>query len=127
MVPLGRLLFSIIFIHAAPHHFQSGTVGYAASKGVPFPDLLVPLTGLMILAGGVSILLGFRARIGALLIILFLVPTTLVMHAFWSVADPQAAMIQQIMFLKNLSMLGGALIIFHFGAGPYSMDEGAGR
>jgi len=126
-VPLGRLLFSIIFIHAGPHHFQSGTVGYAKSQGVPFPELLVPITGLMILAGGLSILLGYKARFGALLIVLFLVPTTLMMHAFWAVADPQAAMMQQIMFLKNVSMLGGALIIFHFGAGPYSMDEGAGR
>ncbi len=127
MVPLGRLFFSIIFILASKHHFESGTVGYAASHGVPFAALLVPITGLMILAGGLSILVGFKARFGALLIILFLVPTTLMMHAFWAVADPQAAGVQQIMFLKNLSMLGGALIIFHFGAGPYSMDEGAGR
>lgn len=126
-VPLGRLLFSIIFIHAGPLHFQSGTVGYAASKGVPFASLLVPLTGLMILVGGLSILLGYKARFGALLIILFLVPTTLMMHAFWAETNQQMAATQQIMFLKNISMLGGALIIFHFGAGPYSIDERSGR
>jgi putative oxidoreductase len=127
MVPLGRLLFSIIFILASLHHFQSGTIGYATNQGVPFAVILVPLSGLMILAGGLSVLLGYRAKMGALLIMLFLVPVTLVMHAFWAVTDPMAAQIQQIMFLKNISMLGGALIIFHFGAGPYSLDEKAGR
>lgn len=126
MVPVGRLLFSLIFILASFHHFSSGMVGYAANQGVPFAVILVPLSGLMILLGGVSILLGYKTKIGAALIILFLVGVTPVMHAFWTIADPMQAQIQQIMFLKNLSMLGGAFIIYHFGPGPFSFDEKSG-
>lgn len=67
-------------------------------------------------------LLGYRARLGALMIIAFLVPATLTMHNFWAIDDPTMAMMQQVMFMKNLAMLGGALLITHFGAGPYSLD-----
>jgi putative oxidoreductase len=81
---------------------------------------LVPLSGILILLGGLSIMLGYHARIGALFIILFLVPVTLIMHNFWAVSDPAQVQIQQAMFMKNL---GGALLIFNFGAGPVSFDE----
>ena len=87
-------------------------------------DILgVQLAGIMAIAGGLSIILGYRARYGALLLILFLIPVTLMMHAFWRVSDPSMHDIQQIMFLKNLSMLGGAILIFHFGSGPMSLDN----
>jgi putative oxidoreductase len=66
--------------------------------------------------------IGYRARMGAWLIVLFLVPVTLTMHAFWAVHDPQMAQLQQAMFMKNLSMLGGALLVAYFGAGPLSID-----
>ena len=122
-VPLGRLLFAAIFLVAAPNHFSQNTIGYAAAQGVPAANILVPLSGLLALAGGLSILLGLRARFGALLLIVFLVPVTLMMHRFWAVADPQMAMMQLGMFLKNVSMLGGALAFLYFGAGPYSFDE----
>jgi putative oxidoreductase len=79
------------------------------------------------LAGGLSILLGYRARLGAWLVVLFLVPVTLMMHKFWTIGDPMMAQMQQIMFLKNVSMLGGALLISQFGAGPISLDSRAGR
>ena len=123
VVPLARLYFALIFILAAPGHFKSDTIGYAAAHGVPFPSLLVPASGLIALAGGLSILLGFQARWGAWLLVLFLVPVTLSMHNFWAVQDPAAAMIQRIMFEKNLSMLGGALLIAYFGSGPWSLDS----
>ncbi len=104
-------------------HFSSGTIAYAANQGVSFSQVLVPFSGLLALLGGLSILLGFHARLGALCIILFLVPVTLMMHNFWAISDAAQAQIQQIMFMKNLSMLGGALLIFNFGAGPVSFDE----
>jgi putative oxidoreductase len=66
--------------------------------------------------------LGYRARLGAWLIVLFLVPVTLAMHNFWAVKDPMMAQMQMIMFMKNVSMLGGALLITQFGAGPLSLD-----
>ena len=119
----GRFLFALIFLIAAPGHFSHGTIAYAASHGTPLPNLLVPLSGIIAGLGGLSILLGYKARIGAWLIVLFLVPVTPAMHNFWAVTDPQAYMIQFVMFMKNLSMLGGALLIAYFGAGPLSLDN----
>ena len=86
-------------------------------------NVLVPLSGIMATLGGLSILLGFKARWGALLIILFLIPVTLTMHAFWNVDDPSLQQMQMSMFMKNISMLGAACLIAWFGAGPMSVDE----
>ncbi|HTP66609.1 MAG TPA: DoxX family protein [Geobacteraceae bacterium] len=123
VVLLGRILFSAIFIEAGPGHFSRQTIAYAAGHGVPLATIAVPLSGAMAIAGGLSILLGYRARIGAWLLVLFLVPVTLMMHNFWAITDPMAARMQQIMFMKNMAMLGAALLIAHFGAGPLSLDE----
>ena len=123
LVLLGRALYVAIFIMAAPGHFSAGTIGYAASHGVPLASIAVPLSGMIALAGGLSILLGYRARWGAWLIVLFLVPVTVMMHDFWAVTEPNAAQMQHIMFMKNLSMLGAALMITHFGSGPLSLDN----
>lgn len=118
----GRVLFSLIFIISSFGHFSKQTIAYAASQGVPLASLAVPLSGVLALAGGLSILLGYRARLGAWLIAIFLVPVTLLIHKFWGITDPMAAQMQQIMFFKNVTMLGGALLISQFGAGPLSFD-----
>jgi putative oxidoreductase len=123
VVLAGRILFSLLFVMSAFGHFSKQTIGFAASQGVPFASLAVPLSGLLALAGGLSILLGYRARLGAWLIVLFLLPVTLLMHKFWTIGDPVMAQMQQIMFLKNVTMLGGALLISQFGAGPVSLDN----
>jgi len=122
-VLLGRVLFAAIFIVAAFGHFSEQTIRYAAQQGVPLAGLLVPIAGLISLAGGVSVLLGYHARFGAGLLVLFLVPVTFTMHAFWKATDPMMAQIQQAMFLKNLALLGTALLVIHFGAGPLSLDQ----
>jgi putative oxidoreductase len=122
VVVLGRFLFALIFVMAGANHFNKQTIGYAASQGVPLAAFAVPLSGVLAIAGGLSILLGYRARLGAWLIVLFLIPVTLMMHKFWTVADPMMAQIQMILFMKNVSMLGGALLISYFGAGPFSLD-----
>ncbi len=122
LVPAGRLLYALIFVTAFPGSFSPETIAYAAQQGVPMAGLLVPLSGLIALAGGLSVLSGYRARIGASLLILFLVPVTLMIHRFWAIEDPMMTRLEQVMFLKNLSMLGGALLIAHFGAGPLSLD-----
>jgi len=127
VVLLGRLLFAAIFLTAGLGHFSKQTIGYAASQGVPLATIAVPLSGVLALAGGLSILLGYRAKIGAWLIILFLVPVTLILHNFWAVKDPMMAQMQQIMFMKNLSMLGAALLITQVGAGPFSLDAWRSR
>ncbi len=127
LVPLGRAAFAFIFIFAALGHFSQETIGYAAAQGVPLAKVAVPLSGILSLAGGLSILLGYRARVGAWLLVLFLIPVTITLHKFWGIADPGMARMQQVMFLKNLSILGGAFFIAHFGAGPISLDQRAGR
>ena len=120
---LGRVLFALIFITAAPRHFTHEGIQHAAELGVPLAALLVPLSGLMALAGGLSIALGWRARWGAWLLVGFLVPVTLLMHAFWKLQDPASTHIQQAMFAKNVSMLGAALLIAYSGVGPFSIDD----
>ncbi len=89
---------------------------------MPAARVLVPLSGALALLGALSLLIGYQARLGAWLLVLFLLPVTLVMHNFWAATDPAVAQLQQVMFLKNLSMLGGALLLAHFGAGPLSLD-----
>lgn len=122
-VPVGRVLFALMFILSGFSHFSPGTTQYAASAGVPAPSLLVPLAGIMAIAGGVLVALGLWTRLGALLIVLFLVPVTLEMHAFWAIDDPQMRQVQYLNFMKNLSMLGGALLLTWWGGGPASVDE----
>lgn len=122
LVPLGRFLYSAIFLMTLFGHFSAGYIGYAAQAGVPAPGLLVPLSGVIAILGGLSITLGYKAKIGGWLIVLFLVPVTFKMHAFWAVTDPMMHGMQLAMFWKNVSMLGAALLITHFGAGPLSLD-----
>jgi len=119
---LGRFFFALIFLFAAPNHFTKQTIAFSAFQGVPLAWIAVPLSGVVAIAGGLSILLGYRAKLGAWLIVLFLIPVTLMLHKFWTATDPMMAQIQMILFMKNVSMLGGALLISHFGAGPFSLD-----
>lgn len=120
---LGRILFSSIFILSSFSHFTQEKIQYAEAQGTPFANILVPLSGVMALLGGFSILLGLKARFGAWLIVLFLIPVTLTMHKFWGLTDPSQAMMQHINFMKNVSMLGGALLIAFFGSGPLSIEQ----
>jgi putative oxidoreductase len=127
VVVLGRFLFALIFLMAGANHFSRQTITFSASQGVPLASIAVPFSGVLAIAGGLSVLLGYRARLGAWLIAVFLVPVTLMMHKFWLVQDPMMAQIQMILFMKNVSMLGGALLISQFGAGPFSLDTRRSR
>ncbi len=122
VVLLGRILFAIVFIVSSIGHFTGQDLAYAAQAGVPMPKLLVPLAGVLILIGGLSVLFGYKAKFGAWLIVIFLVPVTPVMHKFWGVSDPMMQAMQMANFFKNISMLGAALLITQFGAGPLSFD-----
>src|SRR5438046_2039860 len=84
LVPVARVFFSAIFILSGLHHFSQELIDVAAAHGVPMVNVAVPLSGVIAVAGGVSILLGLYARLGAWLLVLFLVPVTLTMHAFWT-------------------------------------------
>jgi len=127
LFPLGRVLFALIFVSAAPRHFTREGVQHAAGLGVPAAGVLVPLSGVLAFAGGISVAVGYKARWGAWALAGFLVPVTFWMHAYWKLSDPAAIHTQTAMFAKNLSMLGAALLISQFGAGPISVDERRAR
>jgi putative oxidoreductase len=113
---IGRVLFALLFVSSGlmAHLGEGGKAGreYARSLGAPAPDLLVPLSGVAIIVGGLMIAFGIWADVGALLIIGFLVGITPIMHAFWKVEDPEMKQIQSAMFFKNVALLGAAVIIF---------------
>jgi putative oxidoreductase len=111
---IGRVIFSFLFARSGLQHLQDdGTMaGYAKAKGAPAPELMVPLTGVMLLVGAASIALGLWADIGALLLVAFLLPTALIMHAYWRLDDPQARTMDSAHFYKDVSLLGAAIIIF---------------
>jgi putative oxidoreductase len=123
LVLLGRILFSAIFIMGGIGHFSTGAIQYAASQGTPAAAVLVPIAGLLSLLGGLSILLGFRARWGAWLLVIFLVPVTFIIHRFWGIENQAIAELQQIMFWKNMALVGAALLISYFGSGPLSLSK----
>jgi putative oxidoreductase len=122
VVLLGRLLFVLIFLMAGVTHFLKPTIGFAASRGVPLASILVPVSGILAGLGALSILLGYKAKIGGWLIAIFLIGVT-PMHKFWGISDPMMQQMQMVMFMKNLAMLGGALLISQFGSGPWSLDS----
>jgi putative oxidoreductase len=121
-VLLGRFLYTAIFLTGGLSHFSKQTIADAASQGIPLASLAVPFSGLLAVAGGLSILLGYHAKLGGWLIILFLLPVTFMMHKFWTLTNPAMAQMQTVMFMKNISMAGAALLISQFGAGPFSLD-----
>jgi putative oxidoreductase len=81
--PIARIMSSFIFIPAAPRHFSGEGVAHPANLGVPFARLLVPLSGVMAIVGGLSIAFGYKARWGAWVLVAFLLPVTWMMHAYW--------------------------------------------
>lgn len=127
LIPLvGRVMFSLIFISAGiMGHFMNNaqTSAYAASMGLPFAVAGVYITGVMIVLGGLSILLGYRVKIGAILVLVFLLLSNFTIHTFWAIPDPMMSQMQMVMFMKNLSMAGAALMIYYFGSGPYSLGS----
>jgi putative oxidoreductase len=120
---LGRVLFALNFVLALPYHFTHNAVQVAVEQGVPLAGVLVPLSGVLALAGGLSVAIGYKTRWGAWALVAFLVPVTLWMHAYWRLSNPNTVFAEQVLFLKNLSMLGAALMISQFGAGPASIDK----
>lgn len=93
------------------------------AKVVPIPFILVPLSGLIAIAGRLSIAFGYKAKTGARLIVFFLIPVTFLIHAFWNENDTMQIQMQMANFMKNISMLGAAFLIACFGTGPFSFDN----
>lgn len=123
----GRVLLALIFIIAGLHKISGfdGTVEMMAGRGLPLPQVLLVATILIELGGGLMILLGWHARWAALAIFLFLIPTTLIFHAYWSVDPSQPLMVKNQMnqFMKNLAIMGGMLYVVAYGSGPFSLKK----
>lgn len=129
---VGRILIALIFLLSGFGKLTgfAGTAGYMASK-MPVSgtliDLLLVITIIVELGGSLALVLGFKARIAALVLFLWMIPVTLLFHNFWAVPADQAQN-QMIHFMKNISILGGLLYVVMHGSGPLSVDgREAGR
>jgi uncharacterized membrane protein YphA (DoxX/SURF4 family) len=125
----GRILFGGYFLYNGLNHFLNRKMlaDYARSKGVPAPDVAVAASGLMILAGGASIVTGAQPKLGAALIGAFLLGVSPQMHAFWKEEDAQQRTHELVNFTKNMALLGASL----FAAGrpepwPWQLGERRG-
>jgi putative oxidoreductase len=132
VVLTARVLLSQIFLFAGVNHLLNwnATIGHMVGKGVGVETALGNTAHVMLalavaamLFGGLSLLLGIRARWGAVLLILFLIPAALIFHNFWtySADDPHRAE-QMGHFLMNFGMVGGQLMVVAFGSGTLSLD-----
>jgi putative oxidoreductase len=112
---IGRILLAIPFLMAVQIHLTRREQGvqYAKMYNVPLAELGVPLTGVMAVLGGLSVVLGIWGDLGALLIVAFLALITPFMHAFWREQEEMQRTTQMVMFTKNFAMLGGALVLFY--------------
>ena len=126
VVVLGRLLLALMFILAGISKFSNlqGTAGYISSGGLPMGMLLAPVVAALELLGGLAILVGWQARWAALALAVFTIFASLFFHKFWDVPAAQAT-VQKLMFMKNMAVAGGLLMMFSLGAGPGSLDARA--
>jgi putative oxidoreductase len=123
---IGRILMSVIFILSGimklmDWHMMAGMM---ASKGFPIPSAMLAGAVIVEILGGLCLLFGFKVRIAAFIMFLYLVPTTLMFHNFWAFQGA-ARMDNQAHFLKNLAIMGGLLMLAAYGPGKLSVD-GAG-
>lgn len=125
VAPLGRLLLCLIFVMSAMGKLTDWgpPAQMIADKGLPAPDALLAIAVALELIGGISVLIGFQARWGAVALLLFLVPVSLIMHNFWTIEDPGQRMGQMINFMKNVSIAGGLVFVLAMGPGPFSVDN----
>jgi uncharacterized membrane protein YphA (DoxX/SURF4 family) len=123
LVLIGRILYSAIFIGSGVQHIAHAKVmsSHAGAKGIPAPTIMVRFTGAVVLFGGITVLLGAYTQLGAALLVIFLIPTAFIMHNYWTIHDPLARASDQAQFFKNLALAGAALLIWHFGPGPFSL------
>ena len=122
---IGRVIASGFFLMNGFNHFAQLNMmsGYAKSKGVPAPALAVGGSGVLLLLGGLSLLLGYHPTIGVALLVIFLLGVSFVIHNFWTVQDKQARLGEMTNFLKNMAILGLLLMTLAI-PGPWLMSIG---
>ncbi|MET0447870.1 MAG: DoxX family protein [Aeromicrobium sp.] len=119
---IGRILFVYLIIGSGVAHLTAtdAMAGYAESRGLPNARLATQVSGVALVAGGVSVLLGIWGDIGALGLAILLVITAVAMHAFWKETDPQAKQMEMVSFNKDIALAGGALVIFSILSSDYA-------
>ena len=119
---IGRVLFVALFLGSAVGHLTQtdAMAGYAASRGVKMARPATVVSGVMMVLGGLSVLLGVWGDLGALLLLVFLLPTAFLMHAFWRETDPTAKQTEMVQFNKDIALAGAALAFFW----AFSQDPG---
>jgi putative oxidoreductase len=125
LAPVGRILLSLIFLASAAAKITDWQkpAGMMADRGLPAVNVLLSVAVALEIIGGVSVLLGLYARVGALLLLIFLIPVSVIMHNFWAFEEGPERMGQMINFMKNVSIMGGVTMILALGAGPCSIDS----
>jgi putative oxidoreductase len=124
----GRLALLVIFVHSGISQIRgfSGTIGYMKSKmgslSDPMLEFVLVLALIVSFAGSLMIALGWQARMGAMLLFIFLLIVTPIFHNFWA-APADAHQLQLIQFEKNVAIMGGLWVLMAAGAGPFSIDK----
>ena len=120
---IGRLMFVALFLPAGLSKLSGfeGTVGYIESVGLPLPALAAAAALALEIFGSIALLIGFQTRFVAAVLAIFTLVATLFFHAFWAVA-PEQAFVQQLLFFKNIGVIGGLLVLASSGAGAWSLD-----
>ncbi len=122
---VARILLALMFVIAGFGKIGGfeGTAGYIASKGLPLPQLGAAIAIVVELAGGIMLIVGWKARWAALAIAVFTAVATVIFHNYWAMTGADAGM-QRLMFMKNVSVIGGLLAVYAFGPGRLSIDRG---
>lgn len=124
---VGRALFALVVGYLAFGNLLDleSAVGYAESKGAPLASVTVPLGSLGLVAGALAVLVGVYPAVGALAVVAFLLPVTVIMHDFWTL-DGQQRQNERIHFLKNVGLMGGALVFASLAATEWPLAVGVG-
>ena len=111
---IGRIIFGWYFIMNAWNHFKNldGLTGYATSKRVPSPRAAVFVGGILLLLGGLGVFFGVTPEASLALLIIFLVPVSFYMHAYWKETDPNRRMLERVNFMKNMALVGALLMMY---------------
>ena len=120
----GRILLAVLFLAAGYDKIGgfAGTAGFIGSKGLPLPQVLAAATIALEVIGGLLLVIGFKTRWVAAALAGFTVLASIIFHNFWAMPEAQQ-MMQKLMFLKNMSITGGLLMVMAFGAGRWSVDR----
>jgi putative oxidoreductase len=120
----ARVLLALIFVVSGYEKISAfaASAAYMKSAGMPIAEVFLVPAILIELGGGLLLVFGYKTRLIALTLFFFLIPTTLIFHAFWS-GPPDQAPMQAIQFQKNLAIMGGMLFVFFCGPGRWSLDQ----